>query len=164
MNWKNICNKMENLRIQEPVIKGKSWRSLDLANQSHTYISSQNATTSSIVTTAPSTNTSIQHNSLISNVPIHYQRHDFKNRRSSSEPAHDEPKISVPNQNSHNNTTINQNTNHNNTTIELDSSVMMLSFQQGGHKVSNAINKKPAKTLFCSLAFLSALPISSLLY
>lgn len=129
---------METLRIQEPVIKGKSWRSLDLANQSHAYISSQNATTSSIVTTAPSTNTSIQHNSLISNVPIHYQRHDFKNRRSSSEPAHDDQKISVPNQNSHN-TTINQNTNHNNTTIELDSSVMMLSFQQGGHKVSNAI-------------------------
>lgn len=100
--------------IQDPV-KGKTWRSLDLANQSHSNSNSHNPT-STIVTTATSTNTSsttsVHHNSLINNAPTHYQRHDFKNRRSSSEPAN-EQKLLPHIQNSHNTTTINQNTNSN---------------------------------------------------
>lgn len=78
-------------------MKGKSWRSLDLANQLQTNIISQNPTTSTTVTTVTSTiissTTSLHHNPLIT-----YQRHDFKNRRSSSEPAN-EQKLITPNTN-----------------------------------------------------------------
>lgn len=142
---KNLCT------IQEPVIKGKTWRSLDLANQSNTNIYSQNPTTSSNVTSATSTNTSsttsIHHNSLINNVPIHYQRHDFKNRRSSSEPAN-EQKLLAHVQNSHINTTISQNTNSNNinddasASIENPSDDFIDCLHQKNIKVSKTITKQ----------------------
>lgn len=101
------------MKNKDPVIKGKTWRSLDLANQSHSNVCPQYPSTTN-ATPATSTNTSLHHNSLINNVPIHYQRHDFKNRRSSSEPAN-EQKLLAHIQNSHNNTTINPNNKTNNT-------------------------------------------------
>lgn len=84
-------NHARNATIQDPV-KGKTWRSLDLANQSHSNSISQNPPPAT-ATPATSTNTtsSLHHNSLINNAPSsHYQRHDFKNRRSSSEPANEQ--------------------------------------------------------------------------
>lgn len=74
--------------IQDPV-KGKTWRSLDLANQSHSTLISQNPPPASA---APANTSSLHHNSLANNnAPTsHYQRHDFKNRRSSSEPANEQ--------------------------------------------------------------------------
>ena len=119
---------MHTLTIQEAVvIKGKIWRSLDLANQSNVTVSSYinnspnnhpTSTTSTSVTTA----TNAHHNSLINaNQTPHYQRHDFKNRRSSSEPANEQKLLAHiqsnlnSNSNNSNNNNIN-NSNQNNTT------------------------------------------------
>lgn len=67
-----------------------------------------NCQTTSLISTTASTIIS-PHNSLI-NVPIHYQKtKDFKTRRSSSEPAN-EQKLLAHAQNSHNISSINQNT------------------------------------------------------
>lgn len=158
---------MKNLRtIQEPVIKGKTWRSLDLANQSNINIYSQNPTTSSNVTTANSTNTSttsVHHNSLINNLPIHYQRHDFKNRRSSSEPAN-EQKLLAHIQNSHNYTTISQNTNSNNINEDAPASIEKPSDDNPSFliKVSKTITKqKSTKKHFPVLWLFYQLHISS---
>lgn len=97
--------------IQDQVIKGKTWRSLDLAgNQS----SHSNQTSTTTVTT---TNiTSVHHNSLINNTAtnvasIHYQRHDFKNRRSSSEPANEQKMLLAHLQNTHITNQTNENSN-----------------------------------------------------
>lgn len=153
------------LKCKDPVIKGKTWRSLDLANQSHSNVYPQYPPTTN-ATTATSTNTSIHHNSLINNVPIHYQRHDFKNRRSSSEPAN-EQKLLAHIQNSHNNTTINPNTKTNNTSslvIDDPSSIVnpgddfIDCLHQKNIKVSKRkIYTKDNETLFkiCSLSLSS---------
>jgi hypothetical protein len=101
--------------IQDQVIiKGKTWRSLDLAgNQSNSYQTS----TTTVTTT---NNTSVHHNSLINNntatnvASIHYQRHDFKNRRSSSEPANEQKLLLAHLQNQTHMTNQNQTNNENN--------------------------------------------------
>lgn len=83
-------NHARNATIQDPV-KGKTWRSLDLANQSHSNIISQNPPPATATPATTNTTSSLHHNSLINNGPTsHYQRHDFKNRRSSSEPANEQ--------------------------------------------------------------------------
>jgi hypothetical protein len=69
-------------------VKGKIWRSLDLANQSNV---NSNYSPNNHPTTSGSNATNVHHNSLINaNQNPHYQRHDFKNRRSSSEPANEQ--------------------------------------------------------------------------
>lgn len=140
--------------IQDPVIKGKIWRSLDLANQSHTSINSQNitSTVTTVTSTVISSTTSIHHNSL-----INYQRHDFKNRRSSSEPANEQKLLAhIPN-----NTTINQNTNNTKNSSSLvisdaTSSVepsddLIECLHQKNIKVSKIRNCQPPP--FCLLIF-----------
>lgn len=68
--------------IQEPAIKGgKSWRSLDL---SHNYPSSTLS-----ATTSNSSSGGTTQNSLLT-VSTHRNHYDFKTRRSSSEPVHDQ--------------------------------------------------------------------------
>src|SRR5690349_19356426 len=90
--------------------------------------------------------TTIHHNSLINHVPIHYQRHDFKNRRSSSEPAN-EQKLLAHIQNNHNNTTINQNTNsittvNTSTTMIVDASA---SIENPGDEFVDCLHQKNIK-------------------
>lgn len=102
---------------------------------------------------------SMHHNSLINNVPINYQRHDFKNRRSSSEPAN-EQKLLAHIQNSHN-TTINQNTNNsntnNNSSLVIDDATSSIEnpgddfidcLHQKNIKVSKKYKKQSAKNHF----------------
>lgn len=86
-------------------MKGKIWRSLDLAHQSNSLNNPNYHPTS--VTTA----SNAIHNSLIN--ATHYQRHDFKNRRSSSEPANEQKMlahIQATTSSTQNYNTINQNT------------------------------------------------------
>lgn len=78
-------------------IKGKTWRSLDLAgNQSNSLFHTVNTNTNV---------NSAHHNPLTNNptvvAPSHYQRHDFKNRRSSSEPANEQKLLLAHIQHSH---------------------------------------------------------------
>lgn len=136
--------------IQDPVIKGKTWRSLDLANQTHANTNSHNPSTS----TATSTNTSatsIHHNSLIGNAPIHYTRHDFKNRRSSSEPAN-EQKLLAHNQTGHAPTI--QNTNSN-LAIENPSDDFIDCLHQKNIKVSKERTRRQLQNTISLLHYLS---------
>lgn len=88
----NICTKIQD----QVIIKGKTWRSLDLAgNQSNSPQTTNN------------TNVNAHHNPLPNNTvaPSHYQsaysRADFKNRRSSSEPANEQKLLLAHIQHSH---------------------------------------------------------------
>lgn len=90
--------------LQEPAIKGKSWRSLDLTHNHGQYSQTQilanhshniTTTTSTTATTTNTTNSPatgansvvvMSHNQYATHT---YQRQDFKNRRSSSEPVQD---------------------------------------------------------------------------
>lgn len=115
--------------IQEAVvIKGKIWRSLDLANQSNVTVStnlnnSPNNHPTSTTSTVTTATTNAHHNSLINaNQTPHYQRHDFKNRRSSSEPANEQKLLAHIQSNSNNNTTTITNIKDNNTSINQTNS------------------------------------------
>lgn len=153
-----------NATIQDPV-KGKTWRSLDLANQSHSNIISQNPPP----TPATSTNTttsSLHHNSLINNAPTsHYQRHDFKNRRSSSEPANEQKLLAH----------IQTHTNHTNTLVMIDDAPASSIKSPGDdfidclHQKNIKVSKKPFKgkihlqsNTFSPLPFTVTLSLSSL--
>ena len=114
--------------IQEAVvIKGKIWRSLDLANQSNVTVSSNlnNSPNNHPTSTTSTTATNAHHNSLINaNQTPHYQRHDFKNRRSSSEPANEQKMLSHIQSNPNNNiSNSNLSNNQNNTTTIPNTSI-----------------------------------------
>jgi len=114
--------------IQEAVvIKGKIWRSLDLANQSNVTVSSNlnNSPNNHPTSTTSTTATNAHHNSLINaNQTPHYQRHDFKNRRSSSEPANEQKMLSHIQSNPINNiSNSNLSNNQNNTTTIPNTSI-----------------------------------------
>ena len=86
------------------VVKGKNWRSIDLANQT-------NPQNNHPTTTSTNNVTNIHHNSLINAHPTsHYQRHDFKNRRSSSEPANEQKLLAHIQSNSTSTSSATQNT------------------------------------------------------
>lgn len=152
-------NHARNATIQDPV-KGKTWRSLDLANQSHSNLISQNPppATATPATSTTNTTSSLHHNSLISNAPTsHYQRHDFKNRRSSSEPANEQKLLAH----------ILTHTTHTNTLVMIDdapsSSVkspgddFIDCLHQKNIKVSKKNLSKERKKLFTCKATLSVL-------
>jgi hypothetical protein len=91
------------------VVRGKIWRSLDLANQSNV----NSNISSNIHQMSTTTASNAHHNSLINaNQTPHYQRHDFKNRRSSSEPANEQKMLAHIHSTSstHSNIINNQNT------------------------------------------------------
>jgi hypothetical protein len=111
-----ICTHSHTQTIQDAVvIRGKIWRSLDLANHSNATNSYNSPNIHSTSTTStPATN--VHHNSLINaNQTSHYQRHDFKNRRSSSEPGN-EQKLHAHLQSNSNSNHNNSNNNNTNTT------------------------------------------------
>lgn len=106
-------------------MKGKIWRSLDLANQTNVNSNSPNNHP-----TTSTTNANVHHNSLINaNQTPHYQRHDFKNRRSSSEPANEQKMLAHIQSNSTSSTTQNTaitNTNSNNQTNSTNNSSLVI--------------------------------------
>lgn len=105
-------------------MKGKIWRSLDLANQTNVNSYSPN----NHPTTSTTNVTNVLHNSLINaNQTPHYQRHDFKNRRSSSEPANEQKMLAHIQSNSTSSTTQNTNTtNSNNQTNSTNNSSLVI--------------------------------------
>ena len=96
------------------VVKGKIWRSLDLAHQSNS-LNNPNYHPTSVTTASNGI-----HNSLINaNQTPHYQRHDFKNRRSSSEPANEQKMLAHIQANSTTSSTQNYNIINQNTTTAI---------------------------------------------
>ena len=97
---------------------------------------------------------------MINNAPSHYQRHDFKNRRSSSEPANEQKPLPHI-QNSHNTTAIYPNTNsshtNNNSSLVIDdaSSTNPDDFIDCLHqKTIKVSEKQQSENTFYSLAIL----------
>lgn len=111
-------------------MKGKIWRSLDLANQSNV---NSNNSPNNHPTTSNINATNVHHNSLINaNQNPHYQRHDFKNRRSSSEPANEQKMLAHIHSNSTTTSSTTQNTtaitntpNSNNSNNQTNSSLVI---------------------------------------
>lgn len=113
------------------VVRGKVWRSLDLAHQSNVNSNSPY----NHLTSSTNNATNVHHNSLINaNQTPHYQRHDFKNRRSSSEPANEQkmlahiqsnPTTSSTTQNTAITNTTNSNNSNNQTNSTNNSSLVI---------------------------------------
>lgn len=115
------------------VVRGKIWRSLDLANQSN--VNSNNHQTS--VTTV----SNVHHNSLINaNQTSNYQRHDFKNRRSSSEPANEQKMLAHTHSTTqnYNNSNNNYNNNSQNTSTAINQTTNTINSNSSSNNQTNS--------------------------
>lgn len=128
------------------VVKGKIWRSLDLANQSNV---NSNSSPNNHPTTSISNATNVHHNSLINaNQNSHYQRHDFKNRRSSSEPANEQKMLAHIQSNSttssttQNTTAITNTSNPNNCNNQTNSSSLVIDDDNHGDDFIDCLHQK----------------------
>jgi hypothetical protein len=142
-----------------------------LANQSNVpNINNSPNNHSSTVTPATNVHHQNHHNSLINaNQTPHYQRHDFKNRRSSSEPANEQKLLTHIQSNSTHNTTtsinqtnqtnqINSSTSTNNNSLVIDDETEIDNsgddfidcLHQKNIKVSKKKFKKKEFSLFCT--------------
>lgn len=157
------CLKKKLTTIQDPAIRGKSWRSLDLSHNPNQASASSSSTLNSnsnallTVTNLPS--------GVATLTSSHRNHYDFKNRRSSSEPVHEQTQLS-----SHSPTPTPSPNANNSKSGKDDSEDDVIAHKNDDYieclqKISNIKVSEPnQKLLLASLYFSLSLSLSSLFF